>query len=82
MATKFQIELALKAVLLELKNQNLELHTIRDDSIILMHQEKLFVKESSLRERAGAEEILFELVKEIAGDDPICNVIKPSIEDF
>nr|WP_129952916.1 hypothetical protein [Rahnella sp. RFA10(1/100)] len=82
MATKYQIELALKAVLLELKHLNLDLHTIRDNAILRMHQKNLSVKEGAIAEKEGAEDKLFELVLQIAGDDPRAAGKKSSIEEF
>ncbi|MFS7222437.1 hypothetical protein AB6859_15675 [Rahnella inusitata] len=82
MATKYQIELALKAVLLELKNLNLDLHTIRDNAILRMHQKNLSVKEGAVAEKEGAEEKLIELVLQIAGHDPRATDKKSNIEDF
>ncbi|XTZ39363.1 hypothetical protein ACQYRI_04960 [Salmonella enterica] len=80
MATKYQTELALKALLIELHHSGQDLYTLIDEAILRMHQRKLFVKEDTLRERGGAEDALFSYVQEIAGSRPY---MKPgNIEDF
>lgn len=83
MATKHQTELALKALLTELHRSGQDLYTIADETILRLHQNKLFVKEDSFRERGGAEDALFEFIGEIAGSRPD---VKPensaNIEDF
>jgi hypothetical protein len=80
MATKYQTELALKALLTELHRSGQDLYTIADEAILRMHQTKLFVKESTIRERGGAEDALYASIKEIAGSRPY--VEPANIEDF
>lgn len=80
MATKYQTELALKALLTELHRSGQDLYAIADEAISRMHQMKLFVKESTSRERGGAEEVIATYVKEIAGSRP-CGE-QGNIEDF
>ncbi|TPG61485.1 hypothetical protein [Ewingella americana] len=82
MATKFQVELALKAVLLELHVRGVDLHSLQDASILRMHNEKIFVKEDSSKERYRAEEVLFGLVHKIAGAPPQSNEKPLPIEEF
>ncbi|MDQ1213555.1 hypothetical protein [Pantoea anthophila] len=80
MATKYQTELTLKALLLEMHRTGQDLYAIADEAILRMHQDKLFVKEDSLRERGGAEDALLVSIKEIAGSKQ--DVELGSIEDF
>lgn len=80
MATKYQTELALKALLIEMRRTGQDLYTIADEAILRMHQDKLFVKEDSLRERGGAEDALLASIKDIAGNRK--NVKPGPIEDF
>lgn len=80
MATKYQTELALKALLTELHRSGQDLYAIADEAIWRMHQTKLFVKESTTIERGGAEEAIATYVKEIAGSRP--NGKTGNIEDF
>ncbi|MCS5452177.1 hypothetical protein ACJVQT_07975 [Enterobacter huaxiensis] len=83
MATKYQTELALKALLLELHRSGQDLYPLVDETILRMHQNKLFVKEDSLRERGGAEDALFATIEEIAGSRPYVEQVNPAnIEDF
>lgn len=80
MATKYQTELALKALLTELHRTCQDLYTFVDEAILQMHKEKLFVKEDTIRERGGAEDALFACVEALAGSRPY---VKPGdIEDF
>lgn len=70
MATKCQIELALKALLTELHHSGQDLYTIADEAIRRMHQTKLSVKENTSKERDGAEDAIATYVQEIAGNRP------------
>lgn len=80
MATKYQTELTLKALLTELHRSGQDLYALVDDAIMQMHKRKLFVKEDSTAERCGAEDPLFTYVEQLAGSRPD---IKPgNIEDF
>ncbi len=49
MATKYQTELALKALLIELNHSGQDLYKLIDDAILRMQQEKIFVKEDSIQ---------------------------------
>ena len=80
MATKYQTELALNALLTELHRSGQDLYSLVDEAILQMHKRKLFVNEDTTRERCGAEDALFTYVEEIAGSRPY---VKPgNIEDF
>ncbi|ATF60391.1 hypothetical protein E5A44_03835 [Salmonella enterica subsp. enterica serovar Lubbock] len=80
MATKYQTELALKALLIELNHSGQDLYKLIDDAILRMQQEKIFVKEDSYRERGGAEDVLFINVEAIAGKRP--DIAPGNIENF
>ena len=85
MTTKYQTELALKAILTELNASGYDLYDLLDKALFRMSQENLFVKEDSHREKGGAEEILIIYVKNLAGERTYSenSDIKPtSIEDF
>ncbi|AYL49762.1 hypothetical protein [Citrobacter freundii] len=80
MATKYQTELALKVLLIELNYSGQDLYKLIDDAILRMQQEKIFVKEDSHQERGGAEDVLFTNVEVIAGKRP--DVTQGNIENF
>lgn len=80
MATKYQTELALKALLIELNYLGQDLYKLIDDAILRMQREKIFVKEDSHKERGGAEDVLFTNVEVIAGKRP--DVTQGNIENF
>lgn len=80
MATRYQTELALKALLMELNSSDQDLYALIDKAIMRMHQEKLFVKEDTHREKGGAEDVLFTCVEAIVGSRPYEE--PGNIEDF
>lgn len=67
MATKNQIELALKAILTELNASGYDLYDLQDKAICRMHIDSLFIREDSHREKGGAEDVLVAYVKQVAG---------------
>lgn len=85
MATKYQTELALKAILTELNASGYDLYDLLDKALFRMNSEHLFVKEDSHREKGGAEEILITYVKNLAGERTYSENSDPKptpIEDF
>lgn len=80
MATRYQTELALKALLRALNSSGQDLYALIDNAIMRIHQEKLFVKEDTHTEKAGAEDVLFTYAEAIVGSRP---TVEPrNIEDF
>ena len=80
MATRYQTELALKALLMELNSSVQDLFALIDNAIMRMHQEKLFVKEDTHTEKSGTENVLFTYAEAIVGSRP---TVEPrNIEDF
>lgn len=82
MATKYQTELALKAVLTELYASGYNLHNLLDNTLIRMDWDNLFVKSDSGQEKNGAEEILIYYVNQLAGNRPNTENDDYPIEEF
>ncbi|MEB0942073.1 hypothetical protein [Citrobacter braakii] len=80
MATKYQTELALKALLTELQHSGCDLYELIDRVVLRMQQTQLFIKEDSYRERGGAEDALFSVVENLVGKRP--RTTPGKIEDF
>lgn len=80
MATKYQTELALKPLLIELNHSEQDLYNLIGNAILRMQQEKLFVKEDLHKERGGAEDALFTSLKAITGKRP--DVTQANIQNF
>ncbi|RKO77177.1 hypothetical protein [Pectobacterium parmentieri] len=65
MATKYQAELALKALITEMNEQGMDIHSLVDSAIARMHTKHMYVKEDSHREKGGAEDALHTVVKSL-----------------
>ncbi|AYL65399.1 hypothetical protein from bacteriophage origin [Escherichia coli UMN026] len=85
MATRYQTELALKALLTELNHSGCDLYELIERTILRMQQERLYIKEDSHRERGGAEDVLFRETENLVGKRPQAkpaDINSFDIEDF
>ena len=70
MASRYQLELALREVLRELHRSEYDVHALTERVLERIHFDKPFVKNDSDHERGGAEEALCEISYEVAGSKP------------
>ena len=83
MTTKYQATLALKALLIELKKlePSIDLTRVKDDAILNMYQNNLYVGLDRREERYGAEDLLHQLFEELSITSAN-NAPQSQIEDF